>query len=275
VRRLWAESAPAYAELALELPTYQVSNQRLVEALELQPGHRVLDLACGSGATLEAVFAAQPEIDAAWAVDWVEEMVEQARARLAGRPVRFAVAPAQDFARCLAGERVDRVLSNGAFFQFDQPGRVLAEVARVLAPGGRLGVTLPGPSNTLRFLALFHHLGLTRPLAGGPPGMPPGERPRRLGADNAGALLAEAGWVLETRERVVVPTSQEDYIRWMSLPVFRRPEWMGWPQEKLETKLRQALERTDLQPEVSWVVVIARPRRDAAAPALTARRGRR
>jgi SAM-dependent methyltransferase len=238
------------------LPSYVVSNRRLVEAADLRPGCTVVDLACGGGATLEAAFARQGEIAAAWAVDWVEAMVAEARRRLAGLPVSFVVAPAESFARHLEGRRVDRVLSNGAFFQFRDPRKVLSEVASVLLPGGRLGFTLPGPSNTLEFLALFHRLGLTQPLSGGPPG---GQASERLTFQNVGSFLDKEGWRLVAQEAVAVPTSQEAYIRWLSLPVFRRPEWMDWDREELEDKLRQALAQTDLEPKVSWLLVIAEP----------------
>lgn len=46
-----------------------------------------------------------------------------ARWRRAGRPESFRAASAQDFVQHLASNRVDRVLSNGAFFQLEGPQR--------------------------------------------------------------------------------------------------------------------------------------------------------
>lgn len=273
MRRLWSESAAAYGRLATELATYRESNRAVVAAADLAPGCTVLDLACGGGATLEAAFAAQPAISRAWAVDWVEAMVDEARRRLAGRPVTYLAAPAQDFARHLGAVRVDRVLSNGAFFQFDRPAEVLRQIERVLTPAGLLAFTLPGPSNTVEFLALFHRIGLTRPLAGGPAAQAspppaaaagevaggPGAPPLRCTPETVDRILGEAGWALASRARITVRSSQEEYVRWMSLPVFRRPEWRGWPQKELEARLRQALRSTDLQPVIEWLVIAARP----------------
>ncbi len=269
VRRLWADSAEAYADLALQLPTYQISNRRLVEAVGLRAGDRVVDLACGGGATLAAAFDVEPRIAAAWAVDWVDGMIAEARRRLAGRPVTFVVASAQAFADRVGAEPVDCVLSNGAFFHFERPELVLAEVGRVLKADGVLGFTVPAPSNGGAFFDLFRRAGLIgpAPAAGAPrlgpgpglgPRLGPGARSRRIGADNVERLLGECGWRIETLERIVAPTSHEDYIRWMTLPVFRHPDWAGLPQDDLAARLRDTLRGTDLQPEVGWVIVVAR-----------------
>lgn len=258
VRSKWAESALEYGDLAVELPSYVESNRALVDAVDLRPGHRVLDLACGGGATLVAAFAAQPELAEAWAVDWVEEMTAQVPRLLPGLPIRTRVAPAQDFARVLDGQTVDRVVCNGAFFQFEAPQTVLAEVAKVLGPEGKLGLTLPGPSNTIHFIEHFHRLGLTKPLQGGPggPGSLLGDRCTMRNVD---VVLAGAGWRLVAKKLITVQTSQENYARWLSLPVFRRPEWMDWSREELRERLGEALQQTEEEPVLQWLVVVARP----------------
>ncbi|MEM9557152.1 MAG: methyltransferase domain-containing protein [Acidobacteriota bacterium] len=283
VRDLWTASAREYAALAGEIATYRESNRALVEAADLRPGHAVLDLACGGGATLGAAFDAEPGLARAWAVDWSPGMVDEARRRLeavrpAGVTLKTVVAPAGALAEHVPGVRVDRVLCNGAFWQFDAPRAVLSQIAELLTPEGRLAFTLPGPSNAGRFLEIFHRLGLTRPLRPRPSGPPStSESPRRpataptgptgpcptLGdrctADTVDRVLADAGWRLLDRREAVVELEHDDYIRWLTLPIFRRPEWQGRDPDELREALRDALATTDERPRDVWIVLVAAP----------------
>ena len=113
-----------------------------VEALALEPGETVLDL--GSGPGLDAFLAAR-RVGAAGrviGVDMTPEMIERARdaAREAGlsqvefRQGRLEELPVSD-------SSVDAVTSNCVINLVPDKGRVFAEVARVLKPGGRLVIS--------------------------------------------------------------------------------------------------------------------------------------
>jgi SAM-dependent methyltransferase len=254
LKERWRASAHDYAAASFELDTYRASNAQLVQAADLAPGLRALDLACGGGATLKAAFDLQPALGPCWGVDWVDTMLVAARAALPGLPITFLEAPAQDFAQQVGPEQVERVLCNSAFFQFDQPRRVLAEVHAVLTPGGRVAFTLPGPSNTAACMRALQDARLVAPPTEGL-GLP--DDAERCEAHNAELLLLAARFSRVSRDEVSVRSSPRDYARWFSLPVFRRPEWHDRPQAELEAALEQALIRAGVEPERTWITFTA------------------
>jgi ubiquinone/menaquinone biosynthesis C-methylase UbiE len=109
---------------------------------ELREGETVLDL--GSGGGLDVILSARRvgEAGVAFGVDMTDEMLELARANAAEAGVRNA--------RFLKGEieavplpdsSVDVVISNCVInLSTDKPA-VFAEMARVLRPGGRIGIS--------------------------------------------------------------------------------------------------------------------------------------
>lgn len=106
--------------------------EELLAALRLRPGARVLDLAAGTGKLTRLLTAAGLEVVAV-------EPLEAMRAELvAALPSVEALAGTAE-AIPLAGAAVDAVLVAQAFHWFDPP-RALAEIHRVLRPGGGLGL---------------------------------------------------------------------------------------------------------------------------------------
>jgi ubiquinone/menaquinone biosynthesis C-methylase UbiE len=100
-------------------------------------GERVLDVACGTGALLEAVGAAHPRIWLA-GVDISPDMLEVARRKLpAGIELQVASAEALPF----GDASFDTVVTTNSFHFFHAPNAALAEMRRVLRPGGALVVT--------------------------------------------------------------------------------------------------------------------------------------
>ena len=115
--------------------------RRLGRALDLRAGQRVLDVASGPGATaflLAAEFGVAVE-----GVDLGEQSVAGANARAAAEgmagQVRFTVGDAERLP--LEDESVDAVVCECAFCTFPDKATAAAEMARVLKPGGRIGIT--------------------------------------------------------------------------------------------------------------------------------------
>ena len=129
--------------------------------LELEPGLKVLDLACGHGVLANALATRGCEVTG---LDSSPVFLEHARSRAAG--VEFV----QGDMRRLPAEwtgRFDRLVNwTTAFGYFDDDTNraVLAEIARVLRPGGRVAMDL---DNLISFLASFTPSRITASLANG------------------------------------------------------------------------------------------------------------
>ena len=104
-----------------------------------QPGQTVLDLGCGAGFdTLLAARRVGPS-GRAIGVDMTPEMIAKARRnvyRLGLSNVELVLGAAERLP--LPDASVDLVISNGVFNLCPDKPRALAEVFRVLKPGGRL-----------------------------------------------------------------------------------------------------------------------------------------
>ncbi|MGQ0521603.1 MAG: class I SAM-dependent methyltransferase [Actinomycetota bacterium] len=115
--------------------------RRLGRALDLRRGQRVLDVASGPGATA-FLLAAEFGVDVE-GVDLGDQAVAGANAKaaasgLAGQ-VRFTVGDAERLP--LDDESVDAVVCECAFCTFPDKATAAAEMARVLRPGGKIGIT--------------------------------------------------------------------------------------------------------------------------------------
>ncbi|MFD8478521.1 methyltransferase domain-containing protein [Kitasatospora sp. NPDC059673] len=111
---------------------------RLAELARLQePGQVVVDLGCGAGPTLRAVSRIAPQASLI-GIDRSAASLHQARVGLAGHKGSTAaiVADLRDPLPC-SDESVDVVLSYNTIECLPNPKEMLAEVARVLRPGGR------------------------------------------------------------------------------------------------------------------------------------------
>lgn len=115
--------------------------RRLAQLLALEPGQRVLDVASGIGTTA-VLLAAEHDVEVL-GVDLGAAQVNKATARaqaagVADR-VEFHVGDAEQLP--LPNGEFDVVVSECAFCTFPDKPTAAAEAARVLRPGGRLGLT--------------------------------------------------------------------------------------------------------------------------------------
>jgi len=120
--------------------------------LDLQPGMSVLDLACGHGALANALAARGCEVTG---LDSSAVFLDRARTDAAAMGVDVEYVPGDMRQLPAWTGRFDRLVNwTTAFGYFDDPTNrnVLAEMARVLRPGGRMAMDL---DNLTRFLASY------------------------------------------------------------------------------------------------------------------------
>jgi ubiquinone/menaquinone biosynthesis C-methylase UbiE len=107
-----------------------------LEALELSPADRLLDVGCGTGAASRAAA----EMGAAVVgVDLSPEMVKEAMT-LAGTRENLAFEIADVEHLPFPDARFTAVLCSNAFHHYPNPSRAVQEMTRVLKPGGRLAI---------------------------------------------------------------------------------------------------------------------------------------
>jgi ubiquinone/menaquinone biosynthesis C-methylase UbiE len=148
--------SPVYSLLAAsEAPL----RRRALELLSPQPGERVLEIGCGPGETL--VDLARLGADAL-GVDLSPGMARQARLRLDRAGCAAGVLVGDGLHLTFAAGRFSAAIMAFTLELFDTPEllQVLAEVRRVLVPGGRLAVAamsaVDAPNAMERAYAWFH-----------------------------------------------------------------------------------------------------------------------
>ena len=105
---------------------------------DLRPGETILDLGCGGGLDLILAARAVGPTGRAIGVDMAHSMAARARASLReARLKRADVAVGFAEALPLADASVDCVVANGILNLAPDKSAIVAEVARVLRPGGR------------------------------------------------------------------------------------------------------------------------------------------
>jgi len=105
----------------------------VVDALALRAESLVLDVGAGTGALIPSLAAAAQDVRVV-ALDASAAMLPLARARAAGRAVR-----ADALALPIRDATADAVVLAFVLFHLNEPGLALAEAARVLRSGGRVG----------------------------------------------------------------------------------------------------------------------------------------
>jgi SAM-dependent methyltransferase len=167
----WTSVAAAWAELTAEVDRQlAAAGGWMLEAVEVAPGDRVLELAAGPG-TLSALAAGvlghEGRIICS---DFSPAMVDVARQRLSASAtdaeIEFRVLDAE--ALDLEDGSVDVVLCRCGYMLMTDPAAALRESARVLADGGRLALAVWGDAAANPWAALPMRL-VGRAVGAAPP----------------------------------------------------------------------------------------------------------
>ncbi len=110
--------------------------QVLLEAAQPRPTDTVLDVACGPGILVAAIA---PQVARAAGIDLTPAMIELARERCRELGLENTELQVGDVDPLpYADATFSLVLCRYALHHFEAPGRVIAQMARVCAPGGRV-----------------------------------------------------------------------------------------------------------------------------------------
>jgi demethylmenaquinone methyltransferase/2-methoxy-6-polyprenyl-1,4-benzoquinol methylase len=138
IKEMFEGVAPRYDFLnrVLSLGIDRGWRRRVVESLELSPEHRVLDLCCGTG---DLALEIARECRCA-ACDFSWNMLTRARQKsaTAGRPIALACADTLELP--FGDDLFDRATIAFGLRNLESMSAGLAEIRRVLKPGGRLAI---------------------------------------------------------------------------------------------------------------------------------------
>ncbi|HEY7294266.1 MAG TPA: class I SAM-dependent methyltransferase [Dehalococcoidia bacterium] len=195
---------------------------RVIALARLAPGKRMLDLGCGTGTLVLMARHRHPDATVI-GVDGDPTILGIARRKAAQAGIAVQLDEGMAYALPYADGSFDAVVSTLTFHHLtpDQQARALAEVRRVLRPGGRLVIAdLAQPHN--RLMRLVQRLSLALRRRHGRHGGAHGEHQPTPPAHHAPALahlLATNGW------RHAAPTERYmSAIGTIALDTLLRPE---------------------------------------------------
>lgn len=188
-RRMWRGRAQAYVLSFATLGAYPV--HALLDAAGVGTGSAVLDVGTGPGTVARAAVARHARVTA---VDAEPSMIEVASAAVPTADVRLAVLPELPF----VDGTFDAVVANFVVNHVGDPAAAVAELRRVVRPGGRVAMTVwprPAPPLQLFWADVAAEAGLTSgPTAAGAPRLSPEAEFARTPTGFAG-LLSGSGLV--------------------------------------------------------------------------------
>jgi ubiquinone/menaquinone biosynthesis C-methylase UbiE len=241
IRLGWEEVATEYARDRLGV--FGQFAGRLLELLRPSAGSGLLDVGCGSGAVaLRAPAWVGPE---GWVVasDFAAAMVHlgSEAARQEAAAITFCLMDAELLG--FASASFDAVTCAFSLFQFPDMPQALAEMQRVLKPGGRLALSNWGPGYFSPIAALQRDLFREFNIA------PLLTNPITFKPDTLHTLLREAGFtaieLIEEASEVWIENPEEAWAFNLDMgpfPVMLRQQLTGEQQEELVYRFMAMLE---------------------------------
>lgn len=233
----WEAQAQAYHRFFSSITTRVIDP--LLDAAEVGPGRHVLDVACGPGYVAAACAARGAEVVG---VDVAREMVGLARRH---HPhIQFRQADAEQLP--FGGGAFQAVVGNFAILHLARPEGAVAELARVLAPGGAMALSTWDIPARCRLLGLFVD-AVAEVGAAPPPDVPPGPPFFRFSDDEEFAGLLRAAGLVDVGVRAVafttlVPSAAALWDGLLEGTVRTRAMVLGQP-EATRRRIRAAFDR--------------------------------
>jgi ubiquinone/menaquinone biosynthesis C-methylase UbiE len=143
VRRRYGWVAAIYDWANLEGLLYAEARTRAIELLDLQPGARVLDVACGTGANFALIQQRIGDSGELVGVDVTPQMLDQARARVARAGwsnVRLREADVCERPAERLGEPFDAVVCTLGLSVIPEWQQAWGAMVSAVRPGGRLAI---------------------------------------------------------------------------------------------------------------------------------------
>ncbi|NNC78940.1 MAG: class I SAM-dependent methyltransferase [Acidimicrobiales bacterium] len=188
---------------------------RLVELVQPKSDWRALDIATAAGHT---AFAFAPHVHSVVASDLTPEMIELAASRtteLDHGNVTTELADAENLP--FDDASFDLVTSRIAPHHFPQPSRFVADVARVLRPGGCFGLVDNVVPDDPDAAAYYNAWEKRRDPS----------HARALGMAEWRSLIAASGFTVEHEEAIGKQMSFADWVNNMSVPADDRPSLLA------------------------------------------------
>jgi len=219
-------------------------SQWLVQAIDPQPGQRVLELAAGVGETGMLAAELVAPVGSVIVSDQAEAMLEGARERareLGLENVEFEQLGAEWIDLPVAS--VDAVICRWGYMLMSDPGAALAETRRVLRPGGRLALAVWDALEANPWAALATEELRERGLGGGQEGPGPFSLADR---ERLRELLEDAGFTLLALDAIPLTRRHPDFADLWDSQLDMSPSYheavLSLPAEQIE-QVRVSLQR--------------------------------
>jgi ubiquinone/menaquinone biosynthesis C-methylase UbiE len=263
----WADprSAELYDRFCSEHDMYRLTSRDLVGLARVSDAALVVDLACGTGVTTEAILSEASASAEVVAVDASEEMLRIARRRMRDERVRWVCSRAVDLGQHVAG--ADSVVCNSAIWQLDMESAIAA-AAQALRQGGRFAfnigrqfLMLPLSPEELHphkpsFAQLIQAVAVLN-YDYAPP-HPAAFRRSPMTPESVTEMLGRAGLVVDGVEQFEYEQSPEAQLAWLSVPVFADNVLPGMPHDQQLAVLAEAYDRWEKAPLMStWLAFVS------------------
>lgn len=118
---------------------HSMLNRQCIELMQISPGDHILETGPGNGAFAGEIVGNRENVSYT-GIDWSNDMVQQARNLhadlIASGHARFLIGDSESLP--FEAQHFDKALTVHTLYFWDDPARHLAELARVLKPGGLL-----------------------------------------------------------------------------------------------------------------------------------------